>query len=68
MKTPGNEMQLERGDMCLTGRLAGDDVPIKRLHAVNRYQDDMLYNWSKQKCGEGCMGTKRKSRDSNLSL
>ena len=31
-------------------------------HAANRYQDDMLYNWSKQKGDEGCVGirTKRK--------
>ena len=26
MQTPANEMQLERGDMCLTGRLEGDGM------------------------------------------
>ena len=59
-------MQLERDDMCLTGRLAG--MMYQRLHAANRYRDDMLYNWSKQKCSEGCVGTKRKGRDSYLSI
>lgn len=40
----------------------------QKLHAANRYQGDMLYIWSKQKCSEGCVGTKRKGRDSYLSI
>ena len=65
MQTPANEMQLERDDMCLTGRLAGDDVPkiaycqpISRWHAV----------WRVKACPKGWVGTKKKGWDSYLSI